>query len=81
MKKYDGRMSVVRVTVSLDPELAAAIREAAESDRENMSTWIAAAARRRLASNGLRKVIAEWEREHGAFTDEEIAHARGRLGW
>ncbi len=41
-----------------------------------MSAWLADAARRQLANRGLRDVVAAWEREHGAFSDEELAAAR-----
>ncbi len=37
------------------------------------------AARRRLANRGLRDVIAEWERERGAFSETELAAARLRV--
>ncbi|MGH8906619.1 MAG: hypothetical protein ACRD0K_08905 [Egibacteraceae bacterium] len=74
-------MSTERVTVSMEADLAAAIREAAEADRENVSAWIAAAATRRLAARGLRQVVEEWERAHGALTHDEIAEARRRLDW
>ncbi|MDH3680204.1 MAG: hypothetical protein OEV40_09690 [Acidimicrobiia bacterium] len=73
-------MAVERVTVSLDAELAAAVKEAADADAQNLSAWLADAARRRLATRGLRDVIAEWESDHGPFTEEELAVARDRLG-
>ena len=73
-------MSVERLTVSLDPELAGAVRDAAGADALNVSAWFAQAARRQLASRGLREIVAEWEAEHGAFTDLELATARKRLG-
>lgn len=76
MTKYDHVMTVERLTVSLESELALAVREAAEADEQNVSAWLADAARRRLATRGLRDVIAAWEREHGAFSDEELAAAR-----
>lgn len=79
MKKYDSPMSVERLTVSLEADLAAAVRSAAEEDELNMSAWLADAARRRLAMRGLGDVIAEWEAQHGAFTPEEIDAARRRL--
>lgn len=79
MKKYDVEMTVERVTVSLESELAEAVREAADADAQNVSAWIADAARRRLVTRGLRDVVAEWESEHGSFTDEELAVARARL--
>ncbi len=73
-------VAVERITVSLDAELAAAIRDAAEADEQSVSAWLADAARRQLASRGLRDVIADWEVEHGAFTPDELAAARHRLG-
>jgi len=72
-------MTVERVTVSVESELAEAIRQAADADAQNLSAWLVEAARRRLASRGLRDVMAEWEDEHGHFTDEELAVARARL--
>ncbi len=69
-------MSVERLTVSIESELAIAVREAAEADEKNVSAWLADAARRQLANRGLRDVVAEWERDHGAFSDEELAAAR-----
>lgn len=80
MKKYDSVMAVERITVSLDAELAAAVRAAADADAQNVSAWLADAARRRLASRGLRTVVAEWEAEHGPFSDDELTAARSRLG-
>lgn len=74
--KYDCVMAVERLTVSIESELALAVREAAEADEQNLSAWLADAARRQLATRGLRDVVAAWEREHGAFNDEELAAAR-----
>ncbi len=76
MKKYDDAMTVERLTVSLESELAIAVRQAADADEQNVSAWLADAARRQLASRGLRDVVAAWEREHGAFSDDELAAAR-----
>ncbi len=72
-------MAVERVTVSLEAELAEAVREAAEADAQNLSAWLADAARRRLVSRGLRDVLAEWEAEHGPFSEDELATARARI--
>jgi predicted Ser/Thr protein kinase len=76
MTKYDHVMTVERLTVSIESELAIAVREAADADEQNVSAWLADAARRHLATRGLRDVIAAWEHEHGAFSDEERAAAR-----
>ncbi|MGI8709376.1 MAG: hypothetical protein ACR2LA_00035 [Acidimicrobiales bacterium] len=72
-------MAVERLTVSLEAELAAAVRAAADDDAENVSSWLADAARRRLASRALGDVVAEWEATHGAFTSDELAAAKARL--
>ncbi|MCP4085438.1 MAG: hypothetical protein GY745_10365 [Actinomycetia bacterium] len=73
-------MAVERLTVSIQTELAAEVREAAEADAQNLSAWLADAARRRLATRGLGDVITDWETEHGAFTEQELNDARARLG-
>jgi len=76
MTKDDVVMGVERLTVSLDSDLAIAVREAAEADAKNVSTWLADAARRQLASRALGDVVAGWEREQGALSDDELAAAR-----
>lgn len=79
MNKYDRLMSVERLTVSLESELADAVREAANAESLNVSAWMAQAAHRELSSRGLRDVIAEWEAAHGSFTEKELASARRTL--
>lgn len=79
MNEYDLNMAVERVTVSLESDLATAVRDAADADSLNVSAWFADAARRRLASRGLRDVIAEWEAENGALSEQELDAARSRL--
>lgn len=72
-------MTVERLTVSIESELATAVREAAGADEQNVSAWLADAARRQLANRGLRDVVAAWEREQGAFHDDELAAARALI--
>jgi Mn-dependent DtxR family transcriptional regulator len=72
-------MSVERLTVSLESELADAVRVAASAESLNVSAWMAQAAHRELASRGLREVVAEWEATHGSFTEKELAVARKKL--
>ena len=73
------RVSVERLTVSLESDLAEAVRDAAGADSTNVSAWLADAARRQLAARGLSDVVAEWESKHGTFSDVELAAARKRL--
>lgn len=71
-------------SVSLPPELAAAIDLAAAEDGTSFSGWLADTAAHRLRLESGRKAIAEWEREHGSLTAEELAEglaqARSLLG-
>ena len=73
-------VAVERLTISLEAGLASAVGEAAQADEQSTSAWLAEAARRRLVTRGLRDVVADWEAEHGAFTEEELARARTELG-
>ncbi len=73
-------MATESLTVSLDSDLAAAVRQAAEEDGQGLSAWIGIAAHRRLVSRGLLQVIADWEAIHGQFTEEELEAAGRRIG-
>lgn len=63
-------MTVARLAISLDRELARQIRRSAAG--EPTSVWLADAARRKLRSEGLMEVVREWEAKHGEITDEEM---------
>ncbi len=78
---YDRAMVAERITISIDAQLAEALREAAAVDGANVSAWASEAIEQKLNQRGLRAVIADWEAEHGAFTEVELADARRRLRW
>jgi len=64
---------VVKRSVSLNDDVAAAVEVAAHEDGVSFSAWLSAAAERQLrVRQGLRGVAA-WEAEAGALTAEEIA--------
>ncbi len=67
-------MTVARIAVSFDPELARAVRKAA--GKQTTSAWLADAARRKLRASGLLRAVREWEAEHGAITGEELRAVR-----
>jgi len=73
-------MTVARLAVSFDRELAEAVRRAAGS--EPTSAWLADAARRKLRAEGLLDAVREWEEAHGALSEAELRAAakkqRGR---
>ena len=71
-------------SVSLPPELAEAIDQAAAQDGTTFSGWLADTATHRLRLDAGRRGIAEWEDEHGPLTPDELAdglaRARALLG-
>jgi hypothetical protein len=69
-------MTVARFAISFDPALARAVRRAAGN--QPTSAWLADAARRKLRSQGLLKVVRDWETEQGAITKAELRAAARR---
>jgi hypothetical protein len=67
--------NVAKISVSLEDELYARVREASGS--EGVSGWLAAAASARLRADALRAVAEEIAQGTGGpFTDQELAQAR-----
>lgn len=66
---------VVKMSISLPPELDAEIRAAADADGLSLSAWIAATASRELRRRAARDFTAWYQQEHGAWSDEEVAAA------
>jgi hypothetical protein len=60
------------------PELAAEIDRAAAAEGTTVSAWIADTAAHRLRLDAGRRGVAEWERQHGALTAEELADGLAR---
>jgi predicted transcriptional regulator len=58
-------------SISLPPELAAQIDEAAAAEGVSDSAWIAKTVRHELRLEAGRRGVAEWEAENGPLTDEE----------
>jgi hypothetical protein len=65
-------------SVSLPQELAREIERAATRSGTSFSGWLADTAAHRLRLEAGRRGIAEWEREHGALTAEELADGLAR---
>jgi predicted transcriptional regulator len=66
-------------SISLPPDLAEAIDQAAQDDDTTFSAWLAEVARDRLRLLAGRKAIDEWEAENGAFTEAELAEGLLRV--
>lgn len=67
------------MSISLDPDLGDAVREAARRKGSGLSSWLAEAAAAKLRSDALAEFIADWEAQHGALTPEELARAAAEL--
>lgn len=67
-------MTVARLAISFDDKLAREVRKAAGN--QPTSAWLADAARRKLRSEGLLRVINEWEALHGQIDEAELNAVR-----
>lgn len=73
-------MAVEKLSVSFPEDLAGAVRQGAREAGQGVSTWLAQAASARLRADALQAFVTEYEREHGAFTAEELEQASRELG-
>ncbi|HMD46800.1 MAG TPA: hypothetical protein VKG43_11605 [Acidimicrobiales bacterium] len=79
-------MQVDRLSITMDPHLGQAVREAAARAGTSVSAWLTAAAASRLRNDLLGAALDAWEAEDGAFSDAELdaaarllAHDRHRV--
>ncbi len=64
-------MTVKRLAISLDPELADEIRARADAEGISVSAWLADAAQREIRHRGLGELLAREEAERGPVTEQE----------
>ncbi len=69
-------MAVEKFSVSLDPELSRALREAADEDDVSVSAWMAEAVRQRLRNHMLGLWLDEVIAEQGWSREELLREAR-----
>jgi hypothetical protein len=62
-------------SISVPPELDAQIEAAAAQAGMTYSAWLAATARKEFTIRAGLDAVAQFEREHGAFSAEELAEA------
>lgn len=65
----------------MDPELGAAVRQAAERSGMTVSAWISKAAADRVRNELLGIALQRWEEEDGPLTEEELDDAREEMGF
>ncbi len=68
-----------KLAITVDPDVHEGVRQAAEAEGVSVSAWMTDAARRALLARDGLAAIAEWEAEHGAFTEAELGAARRRV--
>src|SRR5579872_7471220 len=72
---YPGVAVRKKRSVSIPPDLDAQIEAAAAEAGMTYSAWLAATARQEFTIRAGLEAVAEFEREHGAFSSEEMAEA------
>ncbi|MFT4166136.1 MAG: hypothetical protein QM650_12925 [Microlunatus sp.] len=68
-----------KLAISIESGVAQQVETAAAEEGVSISAWMTDAARRALRIRDGLAAIAEWEREHGELTEEEMAAARARV--
>jgi hypothetical protein len=65
-------MTSTKFAVSFDPNLADQVRRDARASGKSVSGWLADAAEQELRNRHLAAYIADYEREFGEITDEDM---------
>ena len=80
------------MSVALEPDLDERVRQSADRSGKTLSEWLTEAAKAKLVAElgeeaelqrkmrGLDSYLDEYEAEHGAFTEDELARASQKLG-
>ncbi len=65
-----------RLAITVAPEVHAKVLTAAAEEGVSVSAWMTDAAREALRRRAGLAAVERWEKQHGRFTDEEMAAAR-----
>src|SRR5690242_11384957 len=65
-----------KLAITIDPKVHQKILAAAARDGVSVSAWMTSAAREALQRRAGLATIAEWEKEHGPLSAEEMTEAR-----
>ena len=65
-----------KLAITVDPDVYRNILSAAAQDKVSVSAWITIAAREALHRRAGLAAVAQWEKQHGRFTAEEMEEAR-----
>jgi len=67
------------MSVTMEPQLVEAVRQAASKRGQSVSSWIGGAAADRLLNERLGEALDAWEAKNGALAEEELRTADGRI--
>ena len=68
-----------KLAITVDADVHRRVIAAAADEGVSVSAWMTAAARRALLARDGLQAVAEWEGEHGRFTEAELEAARRRV--
>jgi len=68
-----------KLAITVDADVHAQVIAAATEDGVSVSAWMTNAARRALLIKDGLAAVTEWEAEHGALSETELAEARERV--
>ncbi|HYO81744.1 MAG TPA: hypothetical protein VES20_10100 [Bryobacteraceae bacterium] len=69
-----------KLAITVDPDVHEKILAEASREGVSVSAWMTRAARDVLQRRAGLAAIAEWEKQHGAFSKEEMDQARHSVG-
>jgi hypothetical protein len=65
-----------KLAITVDPETHKDVKAAASREGLSVSAWMTIAAREALQRRAGLAAVAQWEKQHGAFTEAEMEEAR-----
>jgi hypothetical protein len=68
-----------KLAITVDPDVHGRVLAAAAKESISISAWMTTAARRALLAQDGLNAVAEWEKIHGAFSEDELLAARRRI--
>jgi hypothetical protein len=68
-----------KLAITVDPDIHENILAAAAREGLSVSAWMTAAAREALRRRAGLAAVAQWEKQHGRLTTEEMNDARRRV--
>jgi hypothetical protein len=69
-----------KLAITIDPKVHEKVLAAAAREGVSVSAWMTSAAREVLQRRAGLAAVAEWEKEHGLFSGEEMDEARRSVG-